>query len=240
MNELGRILRSIRASNPCEDNEHKQCERYGRITQECIAGKIGVRGGVVSKIENGDMVSYNMAGKVCEYLGLNVGDYADGVYISYERPDVFPVKQVKFHGEYKATMERFGVDLRKAREAKRCEIGCCHGHLGRTHLAAMFGLTSSVWRNIEFGGKVFGMGLFLQICDVMDLNPLDYIGAPAVVGIAGADAEALSWVANRGGRIAFGDTVIAFVPGYTPSEGDTIVEAVAWLRRKVAGGKKVA
>ena len=242
MNELGMILLSIRYSNECTVFGHKQCDRYGRITQICLGELLDLRSYEISRIEHGGKLIVEGAEKLCGVLGLDVVDFAESVSRFRGFVERAPVGKRVAANKYRPTRQRFGEDLRKARVAIKCENGCCLDHISIHHAGEMVGISGSIWRAIEFNRKRYTFELYLQLCGLMGLDPHDYVGE-SVAGGGGDLVGALRYLEDRNGRLSFGvsgdGAVTVFVPGCGARSGDTIVEAVAWMKRDVGIAEKL-
>lgn len=243
MNEFREIVISLMASNECAGSGKCQCFRFGYMTTSCLAYALDVNPSVLYA-KTRKSVSVKTAEIFCGALGLDVADYEHMIYRKTNFDNKIPVGKGPGRKKFLPGRLRFGVDIELARKVLLCENNCCKSYLSVEHCADMVGTTGSLWRHIERGVKVYSFELFLQMCEVMGLDPRDYVGAKAPVARGGGeDTAAMNWLAEMGGRIAFGMgelPVTVFVASYGACSGETLSEAVAWMKRKISGGKKVA
>lgn len=242
-NNLGDIIRSIRMSNECIFG-HNRCRNH--LTQQCLAGILDIGKSHLSRVEVGLKLTFNKALIICKELGLELDDYLGGTLIGKESDgrDLRGVRGAhRMMEDYKDVMDRFRSDLITKRKSTICEDGCCRDTLSLKHCGALFGFSKSSYRWVEEGGCIIRFEIFLMICKYFGLNPADYIGDHALPAGNNDDGlgKAMNWVGAHRGRVAFdvsGDgAVTVMVPGYAPRSGDTIIEAVAWLKYEVAGKK---
>ena len=243
MNEFREIVRSVLLSNDCAGSENCQCKKYRRLTLICLGRVIGLSSTALYGMKH-KFVSPNTAGLICDALGLDINEYEGSISKATNFDNRVPVGRLTGRRKFLPGRKRFGLDVEAARTKMACENNCCKNYMSVGHAGEMVGISGSLWRHIEYARKVYSFELFLQMCEAMQLDPRDYVGpaAPVAKG-SGDDVAAMNWLRYAGGRIAFGVgelPVTVFVAPYGSCEGETLAEAVAWMKRKIDSGKKVA